>query len=209
MIRQTPFQHYLLGLFAVANNIPAIPLFLSLCQGLSKYEKRRLSFIAATTSFITMVVSVFIGTAVLGFFGIDIDAFRIAGGLLLVFSGLGMLNAKPLPLDGPPQTKFSDIISKAVIPIAIPLTTGAGTISTLVLFAESAHSATPLLQILAAVVCITLINYATFFYSPGVQRILGHTGMDVLTKIFGLITLALGVQFIITGLSHSFPVLMK
>lgn len=204
-----PFQHYLLGLFAVANNIPAIPLFMGMCRGRTRAEQHRLCLIATMASLATMLIAVFIGSAVLGFFGIGVDSFRIAGGILLLFSGLGMINAKPEADDAMANLQHSEIISKAVIPIAIPLTTGAGTISTLVLFAEPAHSPATFMPILVAVGIMSIINHVTFYYSPFVMRLLGHTGMDVLTKIFGLITLALGVQFIISGLGAAFPALAR
>lgn len=201
------FQHYLLGLFAVANNIPALPLHMNLCRGIDVPGQHRLCSVATASSLVTMVVSLVIGAAVLDFFGISIAAFRIAGGLLLVSSGLGMLKSK---CDEPgaliPAT-LSEMIPLAVVPIAIPLTTGAGTMSTIILFAESAGSMGGLLKIAAAIGGVTLINYLTFFYSPAIVRFLGHTGMDIFTKVFGLITLALGIQFLITGVTAAFPVL--
>jgi multiple antibiotic resistance protein len=203
------FQHYLLGLFAVANNIAALPLHMNLCCELERPGQHRLSFVATTTSLTTMAVSMLVGAAVLEFFGISIQAFRIAGGLLLVASGLSMLKTKSAEPGAMHGLQLSDVIPLAVVPIAIPLTTGAGTISTIILFAEAAHSTLGLAKIGAAVVCVSLINYCTFYYSPIIIRVLGHTGMDIFTKIFGLITLALGIQFILTGLTSAFPVLMR
>jgi multiple antibiotic resistance protein len=203
------FQHYLLGLFAVANNIPAIPFFLELCDGLSPKEQHKLSFIATTTSFITMMTAMIAGMAILDFFDISINAFRIAGGLLLLNTGLNMMNStKQLVVQGG-ESSFSKIISLAVIPVSIPLTTGAGTMSTVILFTHETHYSDPLmLKLISAIVCMTLIIYFSFRYSTSIIKILGHTGMDVLSKIFGLITLALGIQFIITGIQGAFPKFM-
>ncbi|WP_231583985.1 MarC family protein [Desulfovibrio sp. TomC] len=201
------FQHYLLGLFAVANNIPALPLHMNLCRGIDVPGQHRMCSVATGSSFVTMVVSLVIGAAVLEFFGISIAAFRIAGGLLLVTSGLGMLKSKCNEPEGFIPATLSEMIPLAVVPIAIPLTTGAGTMSTIILFAESAGSMNGLLKIAAAIGGVSVVNYLTFFYSPVIVRFLGHTGMDIFTKIFGLITLALGIQFIITGLAAAFPAL--
>ena len=201
------FQHYLLGLFAVANNIPALPLHMNLCQGIDVPGQHRLCAVATGSSLVTMVVSLVIGAAVLEFFGISIAAFRIAGGLLLVTSGLGMLTSKCDDPGGLIPATLSEMIPLAVVPIAIPLTTGAGTMSTIILFAESAGSLNGLLKIGAAIGGVSAANYLTFFYSPVIVRVLGHTGMDIFTKIFGLITLALGIQFIITGVLAAFPAL--
>ncbi len=87
------FQHYLLGLVAVANNIPAIPFFLELCEGLSLKEQHKLAIIATITSFITMITAMIAGMSILGFFDISIHAFRMAGGLLLLNTGLNMMNS--------------------------------------------------------------------------------------------------------------------
>jgi len=104
---------------------------------------------------------------------------------------------------------FSKIISTAIIPIAIPMTTGAGTMSTIVLFAESAHNKPYLhFSLLGAIGLMTLIIYVTFYFAPKIVRYLGETGLDVLTKIFGLITLALGIQFILNGIAGAFPKFM-
>lgn len=199
------FQHYLLGLFAVANNVAAIPLYISLINGRTIIEQHKICSTATMASFITMVVSMFAGIAVLNFFQISIPAFRIAGGLLLLVTGFGMMNSVQKSVELTDQT-FSKIISTAIIPIAIPMTTGAGTMSTIILFSESTHGETHLkLSLLLAIGVMTGIIYLTFYHSPKIIRFLGATGLDVLTKIFGLITLALGIQFIINGITGAFP----
>lgn len=201
------FQHYLLGLFAVANNIAALPLHMNLCRDIEKGGQHHLCFVTTATSLATMVISMLIGAAVLDFFGISISAFRIAGGLLLVSSGLDMLKSKSEEHGSINMSRLSDIIPLAVVPVAIPLTTGAGTISTIILFAESAGTLSGLIKIGGAITCVSTVNYLTFYFSPSISRALGHTGMDIFTKIFGLITLALGIQFVITGMTSAFAVL--
>jgi len=204
---EVTFQHYLLGIFAVGNNISALPMHMNLCKGLSKNAQHRLCLTATTASLATMAVSFLMGAAVLEFFGISIAAFRIAGGLYLATSGLGMLRSKS-DGDSPQTFSLSEVIPIAVVPIAIPLTSGPGVISAIILFAQEAHGLPGLLKIGAAIGTVSAINYLSFYFSPVIIRVLGHTGMDIFTKVFGLITLALGVQFILTGLSTSFPVLL-
>ena len=208
-MNEHPFQHYLLGLLAVANNIPAIPLFLSLCRNLSAEEQHKLCFIATFSSFITMTVAMFSGMMILDFFEISIDAFRMAGGLLLISTGLGMMKSNKESAAIADDTPFAKMISNAVIPISIPLTTGAGTMSTVILFSHGInHSDTLAFKLFGAIVCMTIIIYLAFRYSPAIIRFLGETGLDVLTKVFGLITLALGIQFILSGIRGAFPKVM-
>jgi multiple antibiotic resistance protein len=147
----------------------------------------------------------FAGMVVLDFFQISIHAFRIAGGLLLLNTGFSMMNSVQKTIQLTDQT-FSRTISTAIIPIAIPMTTGAGTMSTVILFAESAHDKPYLhFELLSAIGFMTLIIWFSFRFAPKIVHYVGETGLDVLTKIFGLITLALGIQFILTGLSGAFP----
>lgn len=205
-MQEQSFQHYLLGLIAVANNIPAIPLYLTLCKGRSQQEQLRLCFMASMTSFITMMLAMLSGMAILNFFEISIDAFRMAGGLLLLNTGLGMMKSSQETMTVETEESFSKLLSTAIIPISIPLTTGAGTISTVILFTENMnHSNTLYIKLLAAIICMTAIIYFSFRYSPIIMGMLKDTGMDVLTKVFGLITLSLGIQFILSGIRGAFP----
>ena len=205
-MQELSFQHYLLGLFAVANNIPAIPLYLILIEGLSRKEQNKLCFIATTASFITMIVSMVTGMGILAFFDISVNAFRIAGGLLLLGTGFKMMDSVEKSIENAGERTLAKKISTAIVPIAIPLTTGAGTMSTIILFSQDIHHFHYLeLKLFMAILAMTMIIYLTFRYSPRIVQLLGPTGMDVLTKIFGLITLALGVQFILTGIGGAFP----
>ena len=203
---EMPFQHYLLGLLAVANNIPAIPLYLGLIRGRSKQEEHRLCLVATLTAFLTMLIAMLAGTALLSFFGISISAFRIAGGLLLVSTGFSMMKPAAPEAEDTRLKDYSQVISAAVIPIGIPLTTGAGVMSTVIVYADSLHHQWPLeWKLLGAIVVMTLIIYVSFKRAPLLVRVLGGTGMDVLTKVFGLITLSIGVQFILHGIATTFP----
>ena len=202
-------QHFLIGIFAVANNFPAIGPFLQICQGLSRKDQLRLCKTATLTSFIVMLVALAFGRELLDFFGISIAAFRIAGGLLLGVSGINMLNSKP---DDENQvhnpSSYSKVISLAVIPIAIPLTTGAGTFSTIIIYADEVGlNFARLSSLVLAILIITVLIYLIFKYSMKLLDFLGGIGMNVLIKVLGLFTLAIGTQFIILGLIAAFPAL--
>lgn len=201
------FPHFFIGIFAVANNFPALGPFLQICQGLSREDQLRLCKTATLTSFIVMIVALVIGNGLLSFFGITIGAFRIAGGLLLGVSGMNMLNSKSQDEElADHSNSYPKVISLAVIPVAIPLTTGAGTISTIVIFMdEIAGQWSEILMLFLAIVATTAIIYIIFKYSTNLLDVLGKLGMNVLIKVVGLFTLALGVQFIILGISVTFP----
>lgn len=200
------FQHYLLGLFAVANNFPAIGPFLSLSQGVPKRQVRCVIAVATCSSLLIMLSAYFLGTAVLLFFGIGVSAFQIAGGLLLGASGLSMLNAQD---PGDSQEKSCDIsrmdmgmmTSSAIVPISLPLTTGAGTMSTITVYANSATSVNHRVELFAAIWAMALIIGLLFVFAARLTLVLGNVGMTVLIKVMGLFTMAIGIQFIVTGSS--------
>lgn len=205
MIYESTFQHYLLGIVAVANNIPAIAPFIALVAGMTVAETRRITLIASVGAFVVMVVSMLAGSAVLEFFGITISAFQIAGGILLGGTGLSMLHATSIVFAGKevenPVSDFSSKMSQAIVPIAIPLTAGAGTISTITLFAASAKQTNTSLELFLAICVMAVVIFLIFHYAIPLVKILGNTGMNVMIKVMGLFTLSIGVQFIITGVS--------
>lgn len=209
VINSTSYQHYLLGLFAVANNIPAIPLYISVISHLDIDDRHKICRTATLTAFLTMTISMFVGLGILNFFEISVPAFRIAGGLLLVNTGFSMLNAEQRPVQETSPLALSKIISTAVIPIGIPLTTGAGTMTTIVLFSETAREQPYMnFALMGAIVTMTAAIYLSFRYAPKIVQMLDVTGLNVFTKIFGLITLALGIQFILNGMNGAFPRLL-
>lgn len=202
------FQHYMLGLFAVANNFPALGLFLSICQNRPKKEQLKLSRIATLTAFLTMAIALVSGQMILEFFEISIEAFKIAGGILLCVSGMAMLNSKPTQVEQHSENDLSKVISVAIIPIGIPLTTGGGTISTVILFSGKLTEWTITFRLSCAILVMTVLIYLIFRYSTNLLHFLGNVGMSALIRIMGLFTLAIGVQFILDGMSKYFPGLM-
>lgn len=200
------FQHYMLGLFAVANNIPALGPFLDLSMALPRSESRHVIKVATLTSLLIMVSTFFLGTAVLRFFGIGVSAFQIAGGLLLGSSGLSMLHnddpsgAREKQVDTT-RINPSQITSTAIVPISLPLTTGAGTMSTITVYADATSSASQHMQLFAAIVVMTALIGLMFGFAAKLTQWLGHVGMTVLIKVMGMFTLAIGIQFIVTGVS--------
>ena len=150
-----------------------------------------------------------VGTRILDFFGISVDAFQIAGGLVLGRVGLDMLQtnsanttadrASPGASISEAPLSDAEFYSAAVVPIGIPLTVGAGTLSAVVLFAEAASSSGASLNLLVAIVSLVIVNYCIFRFSSRIMAWLGAMGVDIFIKLMGLFTLAIGVQFLAQG----------
>jgi multiple antibiotic resistance protein len=201
------FQHYLIGLLAIGNNVSSLGAYLAQTQGMARRRIWHVILLTTLVCFVFLVVFMLFGTAVLNFFGISISSFEIAGGLLLGGVGMEMMAAANLgpaahkSVDMPEQDDFHTALSNAVVPIGIPLTVGAGTASAVVLFANSAVRSGTSASLLAAILTLVLINAAVFRFANTVMRRVGPLALTIFTKIMGLFTLSIGVEFVVHGVS--------
>ena len=167
--------------------------------------------ITCTASLLMLLLFMQFGIAVLGFFGISISSFQIAGGILLGGVGIDMMNAR---LSNDVDVKAVDaslvdqqaldnvhLYASAVVPIAIPLTVGAGTFSAVILFADLGARSGSKLSLFCAILALVGLNYLIFYFSSRIVKLVGEVGLSVFTKIMGLFTLAIGVEFIVRGLT--------
>lgn len=203
------FQLFFLGIFAVANNIKSLGKFLEISEGLSRAEKLKLCHIATVASLAIMLLAAFCGGPILRFFEISLDSFKVAGGLVLIIMSIEMILARKATngAENPHKAaSYSMVISSAIIPIAVPLTTGAGTFSTIIIFVDAIGDNWHLYyQLLGAIFLQAITIYLIFRYSQILIRIMGHIGLEVLIRLVGLLTLTLGIQFVTVGLKSIFP----
>lgn len=203
----------LITLLAIVNPPAIIPFFIHYTQGFSKMARRRTIGVASLTAFLVIAGSALLGIRILQFFGISLASFQVGGGMLLLTSALNMLNAKPA--EAKPSTnemeegaeKAAMGASIAVVPLTIPLLTGPATMSTVVIYAERAHSVLQLATLVGYGVVIALVTALCFGLAHPIARILGKTGINVLTRLMGLILAALAVEVMADGLGKLFPVL--
>ena len=201
----------LIALLAIVNPIGALPFFIAFTQNFSREQRERTISVASFSAFTVIAVSAIAGLKILEFFGISIASFQVGGGTLLLISSLQMLNAQPAEgkasalADG--NQKADAGASIAVVPLAIPLLTGPATISTIVIYAEKTRSLWEHAVLVGYGVVIGLVIYATFSASGRIARVLGRTGINVMTRLFGLMLAAMAVELLADGLIKLFPVL--
>lgn len=207
MHTELTFQLFFLGIFAVANNFKSLGKFLDISEGLTRSEQLKLCRVSTFTALVIMLVALFFGESVLRFFGISLDSFRVAGGLVLAIMGIDMILAhKRNDESSHSPANYSSVISTAIIPVILPLTTGAGTFSTIIIFSDAIdHNWNLYYQLIGAIFLQTITIYLVFHYSHTLLKVMGHTGMEVLIRLVGLLTLTLGLQFITIGLKSIFP----
>ena len=201
----------LIALLAIVNPIGAVPFFIHFTQSLSPLQRRRTARVAAFSAFIVIAVSAVAGLRIIDFFGISLASFEVGGGTLLLISSLQMLNAKPAESrvdtmrEGEDKLDAGDSI--AVVPLTIPLLTGPARISTVVIYAEKTRHWWEHAVLVGYGVVIGLAVWLSFSAAGTISRVLGKTGINVMTRLMGLILAALAVEVMADGLTKLFPVL--
>ncbi len=201
----------LVALLAIVNPIGVIPFFIHFTEGFSREQRQRTIRVAAFSAFVVIAVSAVAGLKIIEFFGISLASFQVGGGTLLLISALQMLNAQPAETrqedvtEGNTKVDAGDSI--AVVPLTIPLLTGPATISTMVIYADKTQHWWEIAFLVGYGVVIGLAVWVAFSASGRIARVLGKTGINVMTRLMGLILAALAVEVMSDGLIKLFPIL--
>ena len=205
----------LVTLLAVVNPLAIVPFFIHYTQGFTRAQRRRTVVVASFSAFLVIATSALLGLQILDFFGISLASFQVGGGMLLLISAMNMLNAQPAEAK-PTTNEFEDGAEKAamgasiaVVPLTIPLLTGPATMSTVVIYAEKAQNVLQLSMLVGYGVVIGLATAVCFTLADPIARVLGKTGINVMTRLMGLILAALSVEVMALGLVKLFPGLAR
>jgi multiple antibiotic resistance protein len=201
----------LVTLLAVVNPLAIVPFFIHYTHGFTRAQRRHTVVTAAISAFLVIAASALLGLQILEFFGISLASFQVGGGMLLLISSMNMLNAQPAEVK--PNTheleegaqKAAMGASIAVVPLTIPLLTGPATISTVVIYAQQAQSFLQLAALVGYGIVIGLATALSFALADPIARVLGKTGINVMTRLMGLILAALAVELMALGLLKLFP----
>lgn len=193
------FIYIFAALFSVINPLGAIPIFVGLTQDDSKAERSRISFWTAVNVFLILIISFFIGQYVLAFFGISIDALRIAGGFIIVNSGFSLLNRKFSKGRGVHKEVQDDAQKRndiALTPLAIPMLAGPGSISLLIAMYQDYQHINQQIIACAAMAAVALVIFLVMRSAHYLSGLLGASGIVAISRIIGFIVIAIGVQYI-------------
>ncbi len=199
----------LVTLLAIVNPLAIVPFFIHYTQGFSDKQKRRTVLISAFSAFSVIAASALFGLQILEFFSISLASFQVGGGMLLLTSALAMLNAQPAEAKTT-QAEMDDASARAsiaVVPLTIPLLTGPATMSTVVIYAERAQTFWQHAALVGYGMVIALATMVCFTLAEPIERVLGKTGINVMTRLMGLILAALSVEVMANGLVKLFPAL--
>ena len=199
----------LVTLLAIVNPLAIVPFFIHYTQDFTREQRGRTILISSFSAFVVIAISALLGLQILAFFGISLASFQVGGGMLLLTSALAMLNAQPAEAKSN-EEEMHDAAARAsiaVVPLTIPLLTGPATMSTVVIYADKAKTILQLTTLVGYGIVIALATAVCFSLAQPIARILGKTGINVMTRLMGLILAALAVEVMSDGLVKLFPVL--
>lgn len=209
MLEFTEYTKIFISLFAILDPIGIIPIIILFTAGMTGAQRNRTGRVASLTVFLILLTALLIGEPLLSFFGISINSFRLAGGILLMMMAFKMLNGTLHQLTSETEGLSADDSNSllAIVPLSTPLLAGPGSISTVIL---DAHKASEFLHYLSMSLILALLSitvWLTFLVAPWVERRIGTLGIDIFTRLMGLILAAIAVEFIAGGMRGLFPAL--
>ncbi|QLD32638.1 YchE family NAAT transporter [Mannheimia varigena] len=205
------YLQFFIGLFAIVNPFGSLPIFFSMTAHQYEGERNRTSLITAVSIGVILLVSLYFGNLILNAFSISLSSFRVAGGILIVSIAMTMISGKLGEHKQNKEEKNEDITEYeniGVVPLAMPIMAGPGAIGSTIVWGTRYHTWKDYVGFSIAIIIFAFICYILFRYSAPLVKKLGKTGSNVVTRIMGLILMALGIEIIVAGLTTLFPALL-
>ncbi len=203
------YTRFFTALLVILDPFAAIPIFLSLTGSYATRERSRAALLAAITVFIVLSLSALFGERMLTLLGTSLPSFRVGGGIVLLLMALAMLKAQPDAMRATAaETEAAGRRENvAVVPIAIPLLAGPGSISTVIIQMHRPGADFHLFWVVLVILLLALLLWGVLRLASQIGRLLGPIGLNILNRLFGLILAAIAVEIMSNGLRDLFPVL--
>lgn len=209
MLDFTEYAKIFISLFAILDPIGIIPVIILFTAGMTAAKRAYVGRLASLTVCGILLVALLIGQPLLEFFGISINSFRVAGGILLMLMAIRMLNGNlytsTLAKDDAASGESTSALT--IVPLSTPLLAGPGSISAVILEAHKANGFEHYLIMGLEIILLSITVWLTFLAAPWVEKRLGKIGIDIFSRLMGLILAAIAVEFIASGARGLFPAL--
>jgi multiple antibiotic resistance protein len=201
-------------MFAIMNPLTKLPLWLGFVQKYPARLHKRMAFVTSLASFIALLVVIWFGVTVLEFLEVTIEGIQVAGGLIIVIIGMMMVLGPSSTAEGDDDAadELSDVdeddrswVAGAVVPMAIPITVGGGVIAVVATIAAQYNSSADHLTISVVALAMSALSYFGYAYAPLLARAVGDSGLEIMTRVFGIVLAAIGFQVLFAGLIVFFP----
>jgi len=183
------------------NPLGVVPLFISLTDSFTPSESRGVAIKASVISFITLTLFALTGKILFDFFGISVDGLKVIGGILFFIMGYEMLRGRTVPkkMDNETNRNFGKEV--AITPIAIPMITGPGSITMVIILMQGADSIFKKAEIISAIFVVTFLTAIILISGRKLMSLLGPSGSNVLMRLMGLIVMLIAVEFFFSGIT--------
>jgi len=195
------------ALFAIVNPIGNLPVFISATNQWSKRDKAHTANIVGLTVFTVLAITTFFGSDILNFFSISIPSFQVGGGILILLMAINMMHAKQSHTRQTPEEAetMADKRAIAIVPLSIPIYAGPGAISSMIITADKSINFLHQTSLLIPIAVVSVIVWMTLRLSSNITQLLGTIGINIITRLMGLILAAMSIEFIAHGISGLFP----
>lgn len=197
-----------IALFAIVNPVGGIPIFITATDGWTATDRTRAIRTIALTVFSALAVSVLIGDRILDFFGISIPSFQVGGGILLLLMAISMMHGRGSSHATDAAQAAAEREAVAIVPLSIPLLAGPGAISSMIIAAQQSQGFWGHVWLLVPVAAVAVLVWGILRLSFGIASRLGTLGINIVTRLMGLILAAMAIEFMAHGLGSLFPGLL-
>jgi multiple antibiotic resistance protein len=199
------------ALFAIMNPFGNVAIFLSITADRSDAERKKIATITSAAVLVTLLVAAVLGEEILALFGVSVGSFQVAGGIIILILALSMLHAQQSGVHHSAQEEDAGRTkdNPAIFPLAIPLIAGPGSMATVILYAQQVHGVLSGLSIGAVIVLMCGVQWVALRTADRMSAFLGTTGLNVLTRLMGMLLAAIAIEMMVGGLTDLFPQLRR
>lgn len=205
-------SNFTIALLAIVNPIEKIPLWVQASKGGSRRFQWRLAGLIILSSAIILLIFLVFGRQLLGRLNVELASFKIGGGLILLQFGFSMLRGEAINISQESDRSRDDMTSRVMdrfrqifIPMGVPVIAGPGAITTVIIYGYQSQTPITSLLLFLAVVMVLGVLFFTLITAPMIQKVTGELSLNLVSRIFGMILIAIAVQFMVEGLKTVFP----
>ena len=200
------YLKFLVAVISVANPIGLIPIFITLTAEYTQSEKQVIARRTCLAFACVLIIILFAGDPILELFGITVSSFKAGGGIILLLMAISMVHAKVSRVKQTVEEAedATDKATIAIVPLCIPLLAGPGAMSTVIVYSHHGSSIAHRFLLASEIIIVAMCIWLCLVAAPYIAKVLGRTGMNVITRIMGLILAAIGVEFIAHGFMEMF-----
>jgi multiple antibiotic resistance protein len=194
----------IVGIFVIVDPIGSVGIFLSVTNGFSQIKKEKAARFAGITVAAVLVIAALMGQAILDLFGIRLAAFSVAGGILFLILAVEMIRGEGVSQFHKLNERSEQLPAAAIVPLGVPLMAGPGAISTVILASPGSANWFETAILISSIAVLGLVTWLCFSYAQHIGKLIGDIGIQLISRIMGLMLAALAVEYMVKGIQILF-----